>query len=420
VRRILIGLTIALWAAPALAQTSLLPTVQRIRRDYPTPMSQSDKAELLNRVAWEHRAEGWGLLRKTGGNRCPAPQGVDVACDILVHAPTAWHYDVLVDQDNSATAAWINKGPCDPAVSGCAMSRFLAPIGPPGEPPPELGDTPVPGEYDGDGQIDVAVYRTTTGEWFIRQGTAARVVLWGAPSLGDVPVPADYDGDRRTDIAVYRTSTGQWFILNSSTGTLTQRTFGSASVAGLGDIPMAGDYDRDGRADLGLYRSATGEWFILRSSDGGLTYRQWGNASLGDIPVPGEYDGVVPADVAIYRTATGEWFISQPGSTRHLAWGTPSLGDVPVPADYDGDDRTDVAVYRASTGQWFILNSSTNTTTLVTFGSASAAGLRDTPLAGDYDQDGRADLAIYRSSTGEWFLRRSSDGGLVHIQWGAP
>ena len=105
-----------LWTVPAIAQPNHLSTVQRIRATYPAVMSEAQKAELLNRVAWEHRSEGWGLLKKTGGSRCPAPQGVDVACDILVYAPTAWHFDVLVD---GQIPAWQDDGPCDPAVSGC-------------------------------------------------------------------------------------------------------------------------------------------------------------------------------------------------------------------------------------------------------------------------------------------------------------
>jgi hypothetical protein len=37
---------------------------------------------------------------------------------------------------------------------------------------------------------------------------------WGAAT--DIPVPGDYDGDGRTDLAVWRASSGTWYILKSS------------------------------------------------------------------------------------------------------------------------------------------------------------------------------------------------------------
>lgn len=81
------------------------------------------------------------------------------------------------------------------------------------------GDVPVSGDYDGDARIDIAVYRPSTGVWYILTSssdyTQFWTVSWGAP--GDVPVPGAYgdEHDTQTQLAVFRPSTGQWLIRES-------------------------------------------------------------------------------------------------------------------------------------------------------------------------------------------------------------
>jgi subtilisin-like proprotein convertase family protein len=145
-------------------------------------------------------------------------------------------------------------------------------------------------DYDGDGHTDVAVYRETTGQWLISpSGTTSGLIQanWGAPSdlgLGDIPVPADYDADGVTDLAVYRQSSGEWFIRRSSDLTLLYIAFGSPSSSGLGDRPVPGDYDADGEWDAAIFRSSTGEWFIRASSGIPMPKAQWGTPLAGDRP----------------------------------------------------------------------------------------------------------------------------------------
>jgi subtilisin-like proprotein convertase family protein len=145
-------------------------------------------------------------------------------------------------------------------------------------------------DYDGDGRADVAIYRPLTGDWFISQSGASGALLqipWGAPSfagLGDIPVPADYDGDGITDVAIYRQSTGDWFIRRSFDFTLLQVNFGAPSSGGFGDTPVPADYDGDGQADIAIFRATTGEWFLRSSSGQGVKVVPWGFPAGGDTP----------------------------------------------------------------------------------------------------------------------------------------
>ena len=64
-----------------------------------------------------------------------------------------------------------------------------------------------PADYNGDGTTDIAVFRPSSGTWFVNGiGNTA----WG--KSGDVAAPADYNGDGSADIAVFRPSSGTWFV----------------------------------------------------------------------------------------------------------------------------------------------------------------------------------------------------------------
>ncbi len=62
----------------------------------------------------------------------------------------------------------------------------------------------VPGDYDGDGTDDLAVFDPNTGRWFIRTLSGTPLLMgttWGFP--GARAVSGDYDGDGTSDLAIF-------------------------------------------------------------------------------------------------------------------------------------------------------------------------------------------------------------------------
>ena len=141
-------------------------------------------------------------------------------------------------------------------------------------------------DYDGDGRVDPAwAFGTSRGLlWriWLSRTNSPQELFYGNHFVGDVPQPADYDGDGQADVAVYRQTTGQWFVYGSTAGQLAPIQFGSPV---LDDIPVAGDYDGDGRADVAVYRKSTGEWFWFGSTSGFSGPVTTGSAAPGDVPL---------------------------------------------------------------------------------------------------------------------------------------
>lgn len=143
-----------------------------------------------------------------------------------------------------------------------------------------LSNTPTAAsDFDGDGNSDIAVFRPSSGEWFILRSSDNAVSIFQFGVNGDIPMDGDFDGDGRTDVAIYRPASGQWWLSRSSAG-VTVATFGLST-----DKPSPGDYDKDGRTDIAVFRPATGEWLILRSSSNFSTFFGFAFGQNGDIPI---------------------------------------------------------------------------------------------------------------------------------------
>lgn len=208
------------------------------------------------------------------------------------------------------------------------------------------GDQAICRDYDGDGITDIAIFRkgaaaTDTTNWWIRRSTIGltvtgqdQVVPFGLTGNGttvfDTPIPGDYDGDGKFDVAVYRfgqAPANNFIIRRSSDNVVTFTGFGNFNT----DYILPGDYDGDGKFDLAVGRTgatATSPmvWWILQSSNGQIRVQNFGISS--DRPAQGDYDGDAKTDIAIYRpgaTSTAQsnyWILNSFNSTvRVEPWG---------------------------------------------------------------------------------------------------
>ncbi|MHC4220067.1 MAG: phytase, partial [Planctomycetota bacterium] len=193
-------------------------------------------------------------------------------------------------------------------------------------------DTPLAGDWDGNGTDETGVYRR--GVWYLDANGNDQwdggdvTVAFGLRD--DLPVPGDWDGDGTDQVGVYRS--GVWYLdLNGNAlwdGGDTLFAFGLRD-----DLPVAGDWDGDGTDEIGVFRGGT--WYLDLNGnnawDGGdVTFRFGASA---DLPVVGDWDGDGTDEVGTYRNGT--WYLDLNGNNAWDGGDTSyrfgASADTPVP-----------------------------------------------------------------------------------------
>ena len=122
-------------------------------------------------------------------------------------------------------------------------------------------------DFDGDGRTDFSAIQNA-GNSMIWHNYRT-IGGYNAVNFGlfndDVPVPALYDNDLSNDIAVWRDSTGTFYVLRSADNTVQAVQFGLS-----GDNPrVTQDFDGDDKADFAVTRNQGGNliWYIFGTTE---------------------------------------------------------------------------------------------------------------------------------------------------------
>ena len=218
-----------------------------IAGDVPVP-NDYDRDGKTDVALWRPSNGGWYILRSSDGTFSFRLWGLgsagdipitgdydgDLMADIGVVRPIAGEHQWLLQNSNFGNGFWYGCGTVIPTcLAGVKWGATT--------------DRPVVGDFDGDARTDIAVFRPSNGTWYYLRSSAGVGNAPGTPATahagftwgvtGDIPQAADYDGDKKSDFAVFRPSSGTWWVNNSNNGSFSATPWGTST-----DQPAASPY----------------------------------------------------------------------------------------------------------------------------------------------------------------------------------
>lgn len=156
---------------------------------------------------------------------------------------------------------WLFNGPGIPVASGLPVAFWFG----------SFGDMIIPGAWEQPGISNAAVARLFNDQWWfyiLQHDGAIRPTVWGVG--GDIPRIQDYDGDGILDVAVYRPNEETTYVIRSRDGLGGVYPFGAG---GSVDVSPRGDVSGDGLDDLIFWEPRHG-MFTAALSDTGFSTSQ--------------------------------------------------------------------------------------------------------------------------------------------------
>ncbi len=288
------------------------------------------------------------------------------------------------------------------------------------------------GDFDGDGNNEIVVIRNTKASWGSK-GYPVLIVDPGSEMTWDntsssAPwsriAAGDFDGDGNDEIAVIRNTKASWgskgypILIVDPGGEMTWSNTSSGTP--WTDI-AAGDFDGDGNDEIAVIRNTKASWgnkgypILIVDPGGEMT---WSNTSSGtpwaDIAA-GDFDGDGNDEIAAIRNTKASWgnkgypvLIVDPGG--EMTWSNTSSGtpwaDIAA-GDFDGDGNAEIAVIRNTKASWgskgypvLIVDPGGEMTWSNTSSGTPLSRIAVSDLDGDVNND--AEIAVIRNYRATW------------------
>ncbi len=159
------------------------------------------------------------------------------------------------------------------------------------------GDVPIAGDFNADGCDTLSIYRPANQRFYVINelgedggglGAADYEFLFGNP--GDTPVVGDWDGDGIDEIGLYRESSGFFYYRNTLTTGIADGQF---YFGNPGDRFVAGDWGIvDGKETPGLFRPSNQTFYFRYTLTQGNADAElaWTGAGASWLPVSGSFN----------------------------------------------------------------------------------------------------------------------------------
>ncbi len=161
----------------------------------------------------------------------------------------------------------------------------------------QAGSIAVVGDWDGNGVDTPGVFNPANGQWQLTNGINGQNAAGSFPSVnitftfgqnGDTPLSGDWDGNGIDTVGLYRNSNSNFILSNTFKGTI---DFPAVVFGNPDTRPIAGDWDGDGVDTIGVFNQVTAVVALnnaIIAGDGEIVFN-FGQA--GDIPLAGDWDG---------------------------------------------------------------------------------------------------------------------------------